>query len=118
MYHYAYNVKGKTIHYYVQLVWYKNDVDDKSSKVNGCGKLILTHEEYIFSLRFSQLFIYLPMRTYYSTEQYTLTNVILISYTYSDHIVIYFTKAENDACFVTVSASSKLKSHGPFDIHG
>ena len=42
MHQYAYTGKGKTIHSCGQLEWYKNDVNDKSIKVQGGLQCILT----------------------------------------------------------------------------
>ena len=41
---YAYHGKGKTMHSYMQIQWYKNDFNEKPRKVNGGEQHILTHE--------------------------------------------------------------------------
>ena len=54
MNHYVYHIKGNTIHYSFHIEWYKNDVHDKTTKVNVSEKRIITHEGYILPLQFSQ----------------------------------------------------------------
>ena len=46
MHQYAYTGKGKTIHSCGQLEWYKNDVNDRSIKVQGGLQRILTLDRY------------------------------------------------------------------------
>ena len=53
MHQYAYHGKGDTVHYSVQLEWYKNEVNYISRKVNDGEKLILNHEGYVFPPQFS-----------------------------------------------------------------
>ena len=65
MHQYEYHGKEKTIIYYVQIEWYNNDLNEKSSKVNYGEQRILTHEGYILPLQFSQGFSYIPMHPYY-----------------------------------------------------
>ena len=62
MHQYAYHGKGKTIHSYAKLDWYKNDVNDKSRKVNCGEQRILTTEGCIFTLVFTRIDMY-----YYAT---------------------------------------------------
>ena len=52
---YAYHGKGRTINSYVHIEWYKNDVNEKSRKVNGGYHWLLTHEGYIHNLDFHVL---------------------------------------------------------------
>ena len=49
MHQYAYLGKGKIIHLSVQIEYYKNSVDDKSSKVGG-KQHIVTLDGYIIPL--------------------------------------------------------------------
>ena len=58
------------------------------------------------------------MHTYSSTQWGTLPHFILTSYTYWNPSVIDYTEAEYYAWFDTISDSSKLESHGTFDMHG
>jgi hypothetical protein len=46
MHQYAYTGKGKSIHSWEQLEWYKNDVNDKSIKVPGGPQRIQTNDGY------------------------------------------------------------------------
>ena len=42
---YDFRGKGETIHYSLQIWWYKNGVNEKSIKLYGDKKQILTYEE-------------------------------------------------------------------------
>ena len=58
------------------------------------------------------------MRTYSSTECYTLPHVILTSDTDWDPRFIASVEAKDDAWFDNVSDSSQIESHGYFYMHG
>ena len=118
MQQYAYHGKGGTIHSSVHFEWYKNDVNEKSRKVNGGEKRILTHEGYIFPLQFSQVLPYLLMLPCSSMECDTLPHVIPTSETDWYPIFIDSTEAKDGAWFDTVSDSSNIEYFGPFDMHG
>jgi hypothetical protein len=68
MHQYGYTGKGKTIHSCGQLEWYKNDVNDKSTKVLGGLQRIQTNDGYIISINIKVGLPYVKMRPYTDEE--------------------------------------------------
>ena len=60
MHQYAYLGKGKTIHSSAQIEYYKNSVDDKSSKVGG-KQHIVTLDDYFIPLNICNGLAYMDM---------------------------------------------------------
>ncbi len=78
MHQYAYLGKGKTIHSSAQIEYYKNSVDDKSSKV-GDKQHIVTLDGYIISLNICNGLAYTDMSVPMNKEFSTLPHVVLTS---------------------------------------
>jgi hypothetical protein len=74
---YAYTGKGKSIHSSLQLEWFKNDVNEKSIKVNGGLQRIQTLDGYIIPLNIKSGLAYLTMRPNTDKEWDTLPHVIM-----------------------------------------
>ena len=75
---YARTGKGHSIHSSAQIEWFKNMVDDKSTKVGG-RKCIVTNDGYALPLDIINGLPYLPMRPYTDHEWETLPHVVLTS---------------------------------------
>jgi len=78
MHQYAYLGKGKTIHSSVQIKYYKNNVDDKSSKVGGKQRIV-TLDGYIIPLNIRNGLAYMDMSMPTDKEFSTLPHVVLTS---------------------------------------
>ena len=79
MHQYAYHEQGKTIHSSSQLEWYKNEVNDKSSKVKGGEQRIITPDGYVLPLSIRNGLPYLQMKPPTQHDLDTLPHVILTS---------------------------------------
>ena len=78
MHQYAYLGKGKTIHSSAQIEYYKNNVDDKSSKAGGKQRIV-TLDGYIIPLNICNGLAYMDMSVPTDKEISTLPHVILTS---------------------------------------
>ncbi len=78
MHQYAYLGKGKTIHVSAQIKYYKNSVNDKSSKVDG-KQHIVTLDGYIIPLNICNGLAYMDMSVPIDKEFSTLPHVVLTS---------------------------------------
>jgi hypothetical protein len=79
LHQYAYTGKGKTIHSYGHLDWYKSDVNDKSIKVPGGLQHIQTNDGYAIPINIKDGLPYVRIRPYTDKEWDTLPHVILTS---------------------------------------
>ena len=79
MHQYAYTGKGHSIHSSAQLEWFKNDVNDKSSKIPGGSQCIKTLDGYVLPLNICSGLPYLTMHPYTDNEWEALPHVILTS---------------------------------------
>jgi len=78
MHQYAYLGKGKTIHSSGQIEYYKNAVDDKSSKVGG-KQHIVTLDGYVIPLNIRNGLAYMDMSKPTDQEFSSLPHVVLTS---------------------------------------
>ena len=78
MHQYAYLGKGKTIHSSGQIEYYKNAVDDKSSKVGG-KQCIVTPDGYVIPLNIKNGLAYMDMSKPTDQEFSSLPHVVLTS---------------------------------------
>lgn len=62
LHQYAFTGKGKTIHSAAQLEWYKNDVNDKSIKVEGGLQRITTNDGYVHPINICDGLPYVQLR--------------------------------------------------------
>ena len=74
---YAYTRNGKSIHSSLQLEAFKNDVYDKSIKVNSGMQRILTADSYVIPLSIKTGLTYLIIQPYTDKEWDTLPHVIM-----------------------------------------
>jgi hypothetical protein len=79
MHQYACTGKGETIHSCGQLEWYKNDVNDRSTKVPGGLQRIHTNDGYVIPIIIQDGLPYVKMRPYTDEEWDTLPHVIVTS---------------------------------------
>jgi hypothetical protein len=77
LHQYALMSKGRTIHSPGQLEWYGNDVNDKSSRVQGGLQRIRTHDGYIIPLSMDRGLPRMCIRPYTDDEFEKLPHVIL-----------------------------------------
>ena len=76
---YAYHGKGKTIHSAAQFEWYKNNVNDKSIKVEGGLQRIVTNDGYVIPINICDGLPYIDLEPYTDIERETLPHVFMTS---------------------------------------
>ena len=76
---YAYVGRGRSIHSSAQLEWYKNDVNDRSIKVEGGLQRMLTLDGYVHPINIVNGLPYITMRPYTDDEWDSLPHVIWTS---------------------------------------
>ena len=76
---YVYHPHQKSIHSSGQLEWFKQDVNDHSTKIPNGLQRIKTNDDYILPLQMRQGLPYLPLRPYTDDEWDTLPHIVLTS---------------------------------------
>ena len=118
MHQYAYTGKGKTIHSSGQMEWFKNNVNDKSIKVDGGLQRILTLEGYHIPLNFIEGLPYCKIRPFTDREWDTLPHVILTGDKDWDPRVLDHSIEDDDKWYDAISDDIGLEVMDKFDEFG
>ena len=118
MHQYAYTGQGKTIHSSAQLEHFRNQVHDKSLKVEGGLQCIQTVDGYVHLLTFRQGLPYIPIRPYTDEEWERLPHVVWTSDADWDPSVLDGEPPDEDVWYDTISDLSEGLLNSPFDEFG
>ena len=118
MHQYAYTGKGKTIHSCGQLEWYKNDVNDRSIKVQGGLQRILTLDGYAIPINIKDGLPCVTIRPYTDLEWDTLPHVVLTSDVDWDPTVLDHTLDDDEQWYDAISDLQSDPTTNLFDEFG
>ena len=118
LHQYAYMGKGKSIHSSGQLEHHRNDVNDKSMKVNGGMQRIVTNDGYVFPLNIKNGLPYLKIRPYTDDEWETLPHVVWTADEEWDPTVLNHEIINDTEWYDAVSDMQEGIINSPFDEFG
>ena len=118
LHQYAFTGKGETIHSAAQLEWYKNDVNDKSIKVEGGLQRITTNDGYVHPINICDGLPYVQLRPYTDKEYKDLPHVIWTGDTDWDPCVLDHNLDEDEEWYDALTRLEDDPRTNLFDEHG